>query len=173
MIPQPIKKSKPRTKRWFFVTLVVFALVYLGLSIRALLLDADASLDLSRISGPGLDGLIVNRATYSPPMDSVLTATQLGMLVHVSSRIEQLSREEKSETERRTALALVLNHYTTSLSEYRWVLATVGLYVSDGKGLGTKKSDSANRKRLAMILPQLVRYNVVFRDSLDREALLP
>lgn len=160
-----------RSRRWFFVTLTLLAILFLGLTLRAFLLDADLSLGLSRISGPGLPGLIVNRRSYTPPADSILTPSQLGLLLHLALHIDSLLEQKKSAKEVREHFAEILNRYTTSLSEYRWIRSTTTMYQITGIGLGSPRADSVNQLRLRQVLPKLKELRHFLRDSLDKEAL--
>ncbi|MBL0321000.1 MAG: hypothetical protein IPP80_01225 [Ignavibacteria bacterium] len=165
--------TRKRSRRWFFVTLVVLALLYLVLIARVFLLEADMSLGLSRISGPGLQGLIVDRSTYVPPKDSVVQPGQLSMLVDVVETLDSLRDDSADTLKMRTSFADLLNRYTISLSEYRWVRSVVsGVREQEVSRKRRTRADSTNTQRLRMFLPRLEDHGMFFRDTLDREALV-
>lgn len=165
--------TRKRSRRWFFVTLVVLALLYLVLVARVFLLEADMSLGLSRISGPGLQGLIVNRSLYTPPKDSVVRPGQLSMFLDAVEILDSLRADSAGVSEMRTSFADLLNRYTISLSEYRWIrsVVTAGRQHGQSRRRGTH-ADSTNEQRLLMFLPRFEEHTMFFRDTLDREALV-
>ncbi len=164
-------KRRPSSRRWFFLTLVVLSVVYIGLTVRTFLLDADMSLGLSRISGPGLEGLIVNRQKYTPPVDSVIRMSQATMFLHVIETLDSLHREKVRPNDLRSGFAAVLNRYTTSLTEYRWVRSVCMESMRRSSMTDLHGADSINAQRLRMFIPRFREYRGFFRDTLDREAL--
>lgn len=164
--------TRKRSRRWFFVTLVVLALLYLVLVARVFLLEADMSLGLSRISGPGLLGLIVDRSTFVPPKDGIVRPGQLSMFVDVVETLDSLRADSAGTQEMRTSFADLLNRYTISISEYRWVRSVVSdVRDRSASSRNLTPTDSTNAQRLRMFLPRLKEHEIFFRDTLDREAL--
>jgi hypothetical protein len=151
--------------------LIVLSVVYLGLTIRVFLLEADMSLGLSRISGPGLAGLIVNRQEYTPPVDSIIRMSQATMFLNVVEVLDSLDGDGNRKDLRRTAFAEILNRYTTSLTEYRWVRSVCVSAMRRQPSSRMGRADSVNMQRLRMFVPRFREYPSFFRDTLDREAL--
>lgn len=163
-----------RSRRWFFVTLVVLALVYLVLVARVFLLEADMSLGLSRISGPGLQGLIVNRSAYVPPSDSIVRPGQLSMFLDVVETLDSLHADSAGSAEIRASFAALLNRYTVSLREYQWVRSVVNnVRSSNAETWPRSRVDSTNQHRLRMFSSRFDDHALFFSDSLDREAMVP
>lgn len=165
--------TRKRSRRWFFVTLVVLSLLYLILVARVFLLEADMSLGLSRISGPGLMGLIVDRSSFVPPKDSVIRPGQLSLFVDVVETLDSLHGNEAGTLEVRTSFADLLNRYTISISEYRWIREVVERMWRNVPTPRSRiqRSDSINYQRFRMFEARIAEHPAFFRDTLDREAL--
>ncbi len=152
---------------------MVLALVFLVLTLRVIFIEADMSLGLSRVSGTGLQGLVINQQSYEPPIDGVLKPSQLSLLIHVVETLDSLQRADVSDSKSTSAFADILNQYTTSLSEYRWIrsMATRFEKVVHRDVRNLPRSDSLNVERMRMFSMRLASHSHFFRDSLDKEAL--
>ncbi len=168
---EPKRTRGASSRRWLFITLIVLSVVYLGLTIRVFLIEADMSLGLSHISGPGLEGLIVNRQVYVPPVDSVIRMSQATMFLNVVEVLDSLDDDRVSADAQRSAFAEVLNRYTTSITEYRWVRSVCVAAMRRQQATPSRRADSINLQRLRMFVPRFREYPSFFRDTLDREAL--
>ncbi|MCX6140446.1 MAG: hypothetical protein NTX15_06390 [Candidatus Kapabacteria bacterium] len=152
---------------------MVLSLAFLVLTFRVFMMEANTSLGLSRVSGMGLQGLVVNVQSYVPPVDSILRPSQLTMLLHVIEELDSLAETKGDESSRRQAFAQTLNQYTTSLSEYRWIRNTAKEYVGTSREShrSGSRADSVNAQRMRMFSPRIRIHPRFFRDTLDREAL--
>ncbi len=153
-----------------FLTVIAVSLLYLALSARVFLLEADMSLGLSRVSGPDLRGLVVNVRRYSPPADGLLTPSQLGLLVETAEALDSMHTNNIGTLTFRRTFAGILNRYTTSVDEYRWIRTTATPFVL-GNAVNTDSATQQNAERIRMFLPRLVLRSTVFTDTLDKEAL--
>lgn len=168
------KVQRARARRWFFLTVVVLALAFLALTFRVFMLEANTSLGLSRVSGKGLQGLVVNVQSYLPPDDSILRPSQLSMLLQVIYELDSLADDNASDNDKRLAFARILNQHTTSLSEYRWIRKTAMQYVGNSRQRRdyNSRADSVNEQRMRMFTPRIEKHRRFYRDTVDREALI-
>lgn len=172
MSSQP-KVRASHVKRWLFRTVVVLAFLFLVLTLRVIFIEADMSLGLSRARGTGLQGLVINKQNYEPPINGVVKPSQLSLLIHVVETLDSLDRADADDSKSISAFADVLNQYTTSISEYRWIRSMAMRFEKavhrDARNL--PRADSLNVERMRMFSMRFAAHSRFFRDSLDKEAL--
>lgn len=102
--------------------LVIVALVILIVAVRQFLTQASMSLggSLSQAPTTTLRQMIVNERRFEPPADSLLTPTQVAVLLRAAEAADTLARTKASPDRHRRILAAILNRHVWSLSEYRW-----------------------------------------------------
>ena len=121
----PDRQHRPhwrRPGRWIFLVLVVAALVLLIVVVRQFLTQASMSLggSFSQTPTTTLRQMIVNERTYTPPADSLLTPTQVAVLLQAAEAADSLTRTKASPERHRRNMASILNRHAWALSEYRW-----------------------------------------------------
>lgn len=163
--------SRPPVRRWAFFTLIVLAIVIIGLTIRALLIQADMSLGLSRISGSGLQGLVVSHQQYTAPHNGAVKVSQIGLMYRIVTHLDTLKVRSASNPVLRKEFAKLLNSHTTGLHEYRWFRESIYRVAFAPQGSLRTSADSLTLDRLRMVIPTLQEHRRFFTDSLDKEAL--
>ncbi|MBU3700391.1 MAG: hypothetical protein FGM33_10360 [Candidatus Kapabacteria bacterium] len=163
-------KPSSKMRRWWRIIIalaVVASVVYLTLFIRGLLFEARMSLGIIRQSQQGILAQIVNKEQYVPPADGILRPSQIMSLHEIAREVDSLARTKADQRMIESKLVVLLNRYTMSAGEYRWVRSTALRYAGSDRGRIRTVADSVNSKRLRMIATDLSNYTRFFRDTLD------
>lgn len=161
-----------RFRRWIVGLAFGACLVYLFVFVRGLLFEAQMSLGIIRPAEQGILAQIVNKERYTPPPDGVLRPSQIMTLHEVARQLDSSARDNADAKSIEARLVFLLNRFTMSAAEYRWVRSTATRYMADRQRPSRSKSDSANGERVRLIAGDVVAYSRFFRDSLDRAILL-
>ncbi|MBU3678330.1 MAG: hypothetical protein FGM32_01820 [Candidatus Kapabacteria bacterium] len=168
------RNSQQPRRRWLRNSVAVVAIlccVYLVLFVRGLLFEAQMSLGIIRRNEQGLRAQIVNKESYAPPTDSLLRPSQIMVLHEISRHLDSLSTAKAQQREIDQQLVRMLNRFTMSVSEYRWIRQTATRLMSGRRPLRGLLTDSANTSRLHMIMGDVTTFRRFYRDTLDRELL--
>lgn len=112
---------------------------------------------------------VVNKEVFSPPADGLVRLEQATMLLHIIESIDTLAASV-SEGARTTRIVNMLNEYTVSLPEYRWIRTTVSREIMQ-RSSRTELKQSALGRYESLLLPKFIRHRRFFYDSLDRQLL--
>lgn len=151
--------------------LVVAAGVYLFVFVRGLLFEAQMSLGIIRQKEPGLLSQIVNKEEFTPPADGMLRPSQIIVLHEVSRQLDSMASGRASQREIDAQLVRMLNRFTMSAGEYQWIRHSATRLMLSGRTFSRSAADSANSRRLSMILTDVNLFRRFYRDSLDRGLL--
>lgn len=161
-------------RRLFHITVAVLVIAggtYLFLFVRGLLFEAQMSLGIIRQKDPGLRSQIVNKESYLPPADGLLRPSQIMVLHEISRHLDSMASGNAPQREVDAQLVYMLNRFTMSASEYQWVRNSATRLMLTSRKSGLVTADSANSRRLAMILKDVSQFRRFYRDSLDRGLL--
>ncbi len=161
-------------RRLFHITVAVLVVAggtYLFLFVRGLLFEAQMSLGIIRQKDPGLRSQIVNKENYLPPTDGLLRPSQIMVLHEISRQLDSMALGNAPQREIDAQLVRMLNRFTMSASEYQWVRSSATRLMLSRRTEGRASADSANSRRLAMILSDVNMFRRFYRDSLDRGLL--
>jgi hypothetical protein len=112
---------------------------------------------------------IVNKDVFTPPADGLLQLDQATMLLHIIESIDTLA-STVSEGARTTRIVNMLNEYTVSLPEYRWIRTTVSREIAQKTPRSANRSSAFGRYE-SLLIPEFTRHRRFFLDSLDRQLL--
>lgn len=161
-------------RRLFHITvavLVVAGSIYLFLFVRGLLLEAQMSLGIIRPKEQGLRSQIVNKEAFVPPADGMLRPSQIMVLHEISRLLDSMATANASQREIDAQLVRMLNRFTMSAGEYQWIRSSATRLMLSGRSSSRNIIDSANSRRLAMILTDVNQFRRFYRDSLDKGLL--
>ena len=168
------KSGTGRSRRWrrIIVAIVFIAsLVYLVIFVRGLLFEAQMSLGIIRPAEQGILARIVNKEEYTPPPDGVLRPSHIMSLHEIARQLDSLAKTDADKASIESQLVFMLNRYTMSAGEYRWVRTTATRYMTGRRIQIRSRGDSVNLERLRMLSVDLTSYARFYRDSLDRSLL--
>jgi hypothetical protein len=157
-----------RWRRVIIALAVIASATYLVLFVRGLLFEAQMSLGIIRRSEQGVRAQIVNKEQYTPPPDGILRPSQIMSLHEIAREVDSLARTKAGTQEIEPKLIVLLNRYTMSAAEYRWVRLTTLRYLGAERMSKRSDADSVNSERVRMIAADLSTYSRFFRDTLDR-----
>lgn len=126
------------------------------------------SLGIIRPSEPGLLSQVVNKEKYAPPADSLLRPSQILVLHEVARSLDSLARANVSQREIDGQLIRLLNRFTMSVGEYRWIRSTATRIMERRRVDPRRLADATNTRRLGMVMVDVQAYRRFYRDSLDR-----
>ncbi|MFM8771638.1 MAG: hypothetical protein ACKOE4_06420, partial [Candidatus Kapaibacterium sp.] len=132
---------------------------------------AQMSLGIIRRNEQGLRAQIVNKEFYAPPTDSLLRPSQIMVLHEISRHLDSMSSAKASQREIDQKLIRMLNRFTMSVREYQWIRQTATRLMSSRRPSRVLPTDSANARRLHMVIGDVMAFRRFYRDSLDRELL--
>lgn len=165
---QTIAVSNRRNRRRIVFVVVLVCIAYLFFFVRGLLFEAQMSLGIIRPSEPGLRAQVVNKEKYYPPADSLLRPSQILVLHEIAGSLDSLARASVSQKEIDGQLIRLLNRFTMSVGEYRWIRSAATRIMERRRIDPRRAADMINTRRLGMVMVDVQAYRRFYRDSLDR-----
>jgi hypothetical protein len=158
-----------RPVRTTFLVVGITAALFLLYEIVTFVQEARVVVNIGTDSTDVPQQRIVNKESFSPPTDGIVGIDQAAMLLRVIESVDTLAATV-SEGARTTQIVQLLNEYTVSLAEYRWIRSTVSREIMQRTPRSGAKRSSLGRYE-SLLLPEFTRHRKFFVDSLDRQLL--
>ncbi|NQW30382.1 MAG: hypothetical protein HQ472_07715 [Ignavibacteria bacterium] len=168
------KRSKLRiVLRWKFIVLSLISAVFLFYIIRAFVLEAELSVGFQYLPGFSISSQVIRKETYQPPPNLTLNSRQIHTFLRISEGLDSLHRDAASGASVRKEIVNVLNWHAMSLSEYRWIRATIVnlLEIRKRRLRSYSTADSLNLAGIAQVEDRLMNCYAMLETRYDNEAL--
>lgn len=164
-------KQRTRSVLWSKPRIVLYlvgflSLVYLTFVTVSFVHEARVAMIFASDSTDSPQRRIVNKSVFAPPADGRLKLSQISMLAHVieASDSAVVFFGEGARTNR---IVELLNEYTVSLSEYRWIRSRASEAFASSDTLGRVAFSEFD----PIVRNSMIRNRRFLTDSLDRELL--
>lgn len=155
--------------RKLFLIAGLLATIFLTYKIVSFVQEASVAVNIGNGSGNTPQKRIVNKSSFTPPADGKLRLDQVEMMLHIIESSDSVVKLA-DEGARIARIVALLNEYTLSLGEYRWVRSTIANEIV----VPNRKSAQANNPLGAyeqLLLKDFIKHRRFFTDSLDKQLL--
>lgn len=152
-----------------FLLIGLCGAIYLGTQTIAFIQEARVAVNIGTDSTNAPTQRIVNKLPFTPPQDGRLRLDQLEMMARVIESSDSLP-PSTAQSMRTKHIIELLNEYTVSLTEYRWIRTTVATEVA-ASTRGVRIAQSPLGDYYQVMMGMFLRHRAFFRDSLDEQLL--
>ena len=145
------------------------ALLFLGYKSFTFVQEARVAVNIGTDSTDKAHLRIVNTSEFLPPADGMLRLQQLEMMMHIIQTTDTLA-SNTPEFDRTNRIIELLNEYTVSLKEYRWIRTMIAKAISPS-ALRSRSGANTFGMYKGLLLQEFVQRRSFFTDSLDKQLL--
>lgn len=145
------------------------ALLFLGYKSYTFVQEARVAVNIGRDSTDRAHLRIVNKSEFTPPANGKLRLQQLEMMMHIIQATDTLAAKSP-EFNRTNRIVELLNEYTVSLEEYRWIRSMIAKATSPAHLRSRSGGDEFGIYK-GLLLQDFVQRRSFFTDSLDKQLL--
>lgn len=160
------KRSVARTA---FLGSGFVAVLFLGYKIFGFVQEARVAVNIGTGVGDNPKHRIVNKSDYAPPADGKLQLAQVDLMLHIIEATDTLAITA-SQPDHINRIVELLNEYTTSLQEYRWVRSTIAMSLTRASSRAPKGASPLGKYE-GLTLGQFMKHKSFFTDSIDKALL--
>lgn len=169
MKTDPEKAAGRSYTRIVFLGCGLVALLFLGYKSFTFVQEARVAVNIGTDSTDKAHLRIVNKSDFIPPSDGKLRLQQLEMMLHIIQSTDTLA-SNSPEFNRTNRIVELLNEYTISLQEYRWIRSILAKATSPS-ALRSRSGDDVFGIYRGLLLQDFVQRRSFFTDSLDKQLL--
>lgn len=163
------RAAKRSLTRIAFLGCGLVALLFLGYTTYTFVQEARVAVNIGADFTDTPRLRIVNKSEYMPPADGKLRLQQLEMMMHIIQNTDTLAAD-RPEFNRTNRIVELLNEYTVSLQEYRWIRSTIAKATSP-TALRTRSGGETFGQYQGLLLQDFAQRRTFFTDSLDKQLL--
>ena len=160
----------PGRVAWMIFLLVgLCCLLYLGTQTIIFIQEARVAVNIGTDSTNAPTQRIVNKSHFEAPSDGLLRLDQLEMMARIVESADSLA-PTTAQSSRTEHIINLLNEYTVSLAEYRWIRSSIANQLTMDTREAKRTKSPLGRYQQVMI-GVFERHRSFFRDSLDQQLL--
>lgn len=152
--------------RTIFYGIGLFALAFLTYRTVTFVQEARVAVNIGTDSTDTPRQRIVNKSAFVQPDDGLLRLDQIDMMLHIIESSD--SSSASSEGARINRIVELLNEYTTSLDEYRWIRTSIARDLMKAPQRNALRSLGRYE---TLLVKDFQRHRRYFTDSLDKALL--